>query len=558
MGGLPKSGEKIVFVIDALDEVCALDGDNVMGLPRMLPEGIYFIVSQRPIPVKLQVETPRTPCSYLSIEAEGKDNLDDIENFLKSAVSWPGISKSLKEYHYTETDFISILMEKCHGVWIYLNYVVYEIELGGRKPLDLRALPNGLTQYYANYWMKWRDKDEELWNGSYLPILSTLAVVREAITPETMVNLSNVCVDLTKLRRILKERWRPFLTIQEYNEKEYFRYYHATLGDFFNKEIDLNGLSTAHKAFIDEISIATSKANDKIIERYLDEWGGLDNGMPFLNDPLKQEIDEGYGLRNLSYHMFASSMDHSTDKLLDVILNPLWQQARRKGTIADSNLILDIEFACYSARAEDIQEIRQYIISSLLKAKLISGIMRLPIKLIEAYAKLGYLDRAVDLTDLIADDSLKASSFFQLSKWCIEQGDVENAKYLLKRFEDCLFGLQKIMPKDLAVLSQLFKQISEFDEARICINKALDLIKGEQDEFKKSEMIDKLLDGLNNYSSADLVILLKEIEGLANTNRHPFYKSINLASIAERYLSIDPTHSKNLIERTIVLFGNAS
>ena len=178
MGGLPKSGEKIVFVIDALDEVCALDGDNVMGLPRMLPEGIYFIVSQRPIPVKLQVETPRTPCSYLSIEAEGKDNLDDIENFLKSAVSWPGISKSLKEYHYTETDFISILMEKCHGVWIYLNYVVYEIELGGRKPLDLRALPNGLTQYYANYWMKWRDKDEELWNGSYFPILSTLAVVR--------------------------------------------------------------------------------------------------------------------------------------------------------------------------------------------------------------------------------------------------------------------------------------------------------------------------------------------------------------------------------------------
>jgi uncharacterized caspase-like protein len=42
--------EKIVLVVDALDEAGPPTADqNVLGLPRVLPKGVYFVVSQRPV-----------------------------------------------------------------------------------------------------------------------------------------------------------------------------------------------------------------------------------------------------------------------------------------------------------------------------------------------------------------------------------------------------------------------------------------------------------------------------------------------------------------------------
>ena len=57
-------GEKIVIVCDALDEAGTFPDGNVFGLPNVLPDGVYLILSQRPVNVKLPNLEPLTGFRY--------------------------------------------------------------------------------------------------------------------------------------------------------------------------------------------------------------------------------------------------------------------------------------------------------------------------------------------------------------------------------------------------------------------------------------------------------------------------------------------------------------
>ena len=126
-----RPGEPIVLVVDALDKAGTPSGQNVLGLPRILPRGVYLVVSHRPVDVTLSVEGPH---HFEPLKAEDQKNLADMQAFLAKALTWPGIQKVLGEGRISESQFVEILLEKSRGVWIYLHYVVAEIEAGRRHP----------------------------------------------------------------------------------------------------------------------------------------------------------------------------------------------------------------------------------------------------------------------------------------------------------------------------------------------------------------------------------------------------------------------------------------
>ena len=208
-----KPEEKLVIVVDALDEAdTPRSGQNVLGLPRILPEGVYLVVSQRPVEVPLTVEAPR---EVVRIEAQGRDNLADMGEFLKQAAGWPGVKKALDASRIPPARFIATLLDKSQGVWIYLHYVLAEIKTGRRTPLTLEDLPQGLWQYYARFWNQWRRDHEDAWDALHLPLLSTLAAAQEGLTSEMLSALGGVVSDpitLKRLRRVLDTEWSPYLT----------------------------------------------------------------------------------------------------------------------------------------------------------------------------------------------------------------------------------------------------------------------------------------------------------------------------------------------------------
>jgi hypothetical protein len=315
--GHRRENERIVLVVDGLDEAGAPGGQNVLGLPSVLPEGVFFIVSQRPVPVTLQVDAATTPRHLFHLSADHPENRGDMSSFLENATTWPGISRALQTSGHTPEQFVDILMDKCKGVWIYLHYVVREIEQGERLPLNLHDLPDGMFQYYAQYWNRWRDADQVQWYEIYLPTLATLAAAQEAIPIDRLAKWVGAKASTTRLQRLLNEQWRPFLALAGREAHTRYRFYHATLREFFEGKVARGELrSAAEASFVQELAAATRKAHTDLAERYLTAWGGLDHGLPGLREGAKRDLDEGYGLRWLVAHLEGADRVDDLHRLL--------------------------------------------------------------------------------------------------------------------------------------------------------------------------------------------------------------------------------------------------
>ena len=71
-------------VMTALDEAGTPAGQNVLGLPSVLPKGVYVIASQRPVPVVLHLDPATTPRCLFALDVDSEDNKADMRHFLKA------------------------------------------------------------------------------------------------------------------------------------------------------------------------------------------------------------------------------------------------------------------------------------------------------------------------------------------------------------------------------------------------------------------------------------------------------------------------------------------
>ena len=172
-------------------------------------------------------------------------------------------------------------------------------------PLALAALPNGMTQYYVQYWQRWRNMDETEWDEWYLPLLTTLAAAQEALSCQQLLLWSGSKRTERSLRRLLEERWRPFLAVDQDGPEHHYRFYHATLQEFFDGRLAQDPLSSAEMALVAELAAETRACHTRIAEHYLQIWGGLAAGLPGLQGTTKRDLDEQYGLRHLAAHLAA-------------------------------------------------------------------------------------------------------------------------------------------------------------------------------------------------------------------------------------------------------------
>ncbi|MEJ6482604.1 NACHT domain-containing protein, partial [Nostoc punctiforme UO1] len=73
-------GQKVVIVVDALDEVEQEKNSNLLDLPQNLPDGVYFLLTRRPYnkdKKRLSVNTP-----YRELNLKDEESQKDIEEYL--------------------------------------------------------------------------------------------------------------------------------------------------------------------------------------------------------------------------------------------------------------------------------------------------------------------------------------------------------------------------------------------------------------------------------------------------------------------------------------------
>ena len=128
-------GEKIVIVCDALDEAGTFPDHFVFGLPKELPDGVFLILSQRPVNVKL----PNFEPVIEKLEAQGEGNLQDIQAYLSTVAKRPEVAGQIRSKEYSEEFFIQTLKEKSQGVWMYLHYALPRCHIGRYRLANRQA-----------------------------------------------------------------------------------------------------------------------------------------------------------------------------------------------------------------------------------------------------------------------------------------------------------------------------------------------------------------------------------------------------------------------------------
>ncbi|MBI5955086.1 MAG: ATP-binding protein [Chloroflexi bacterium] len=337
-------GEKIVIVCDALDEAGVFPDHFVFGLPKELPDGVYFILSQRPVNVKL----PNFEPVIEKLEAQGEGNLQDMQAYLSAVAKRPEVMGQIRSKEYSEDFFIQTLKEKSQGVWMYLHYIIKEIESGARAPLDLANLPTGLVGYYAEYWDAWRTgkrgKGEEAWDELYAPLLTTLAAAQEAIPVDWLIRWADVTAKPREVNRLLTEQWRAFITEKEKDGQKTYTPYHLSFKDFITGRVDTSKLQPAQVNLVKDLAAQTVDTHKQIVDALekecKSEWDKL--------------VEQDYPRLYLTAHLHGAGEYERLRMLLtdgDEKIN--WAEAREKQEGVYDGYLSDLAYVWMIAEREN-------------------------------------------------------------------------------------------------------------------------------------------------------------------------------------------------------------
>ncbi|HJT59432.1 MAG TPA: ATP-binding protein [Ktedonobacteraceae bacterium] len=230
--------EKTIIVVDALDEADSSgqsSGSNILYLPASLPRGIYLIVTSRML--SLEQLDLRIECEQgtLDIEHDSSDNMADIRKYVEGVVGRPGIQAYITAQGIDDALFIDHLVEKSEGNFVYLRYVLPEIEDGAYKGLGLDALPVGLQNYYEDHWRRMRGTNTKEWLKYKLPVVMALVVVKVPVSIGQLVGFSGV-QDTAQIHEVLLE-WKQFLHEEIVpGQPKRYSIYHASFHDFIARK----------------------------------------------------------------------------------------------------------------------------------------------------------------------------------------------------------------------------------------------------------------------------------------------------------------------------------
>jgi hypothetical protein len=253
--------ERVIIVVDALDEALRPEsGNNVLGLPKYLPKGVYFILTTRPSEGNVLVtDAPRT---RFLIAADSDENRLDIEGYLTTFVqARPHLQQRFAREFRDARALVEEIAKRSEGNFMYLHHVLPEIEHG---ILAIGDLPYGLAQYYESHWRKMKGLDEHKWTSLHQRTLSVLASVPEPIPLEHVHAFAGDEPGMTRwqIASVLVQ-WRPFLRVSESEDgRPYYSIYHKSFRDFLQKKDELGEIDL----------VATHREVASVLRRTFDLW----------------------------------------------------------------------------------------------------------------------------------------------------------------------------------------------------------------------------------------------------------------------------------------------
>ncbi len=247
------TGERLIIVVDALDEVEQEPGDNLLYLPTTLPDGVYFVMTRRPYirEKKRLFLSPGVPYQELDLREEKYMKLSqiDIKDYIRLFLEDPehqeNLQKWIQDRNTTAEAFVEQVAVKSQNNFMYLRYVLPAIAQGKYDDLELRQLPDGLQEYYQTHWVRMG-----MDNAPQKMMVILLFILVEIGTPipcEMMAEIAEQ--DEAEVGKVLDE-WFEYLTVQEIQGESCYSIYHASFLDFLKSKRELK----ATRKVFDEVN----------------------------------------------------------------------------------------------------------------------------------------------------------------------------------------------------------------------------------------------------------------------------------------------------------------
>jgi serine/threonine-protein kinase len=229
-----RNGQPVVIAVDALDEVdpASYRGNaNILYLPPHLPDGVYFIMTRR-----RGVEVPLTtyaPVQSLDLLDYQTDSHRDVREYIQNRVnSSEKLRKRIDERRETVAEFIDKMVDKSENNFMYLRYVLQDIEMGRYQDLSLESFPQGLQGFYNFHWRRMGITAEPL-SDAKIKIVYILGEVLQPVSRQQICDFSGE--DARTVQTVLNE-WKQFLHELFRDNQKRYSIYHASFRDFLHRK----------------------------------------------------------------------------------------------------------------------------------------------------------------------------------------------------------------------------------------------------------------------------------------------------------------------------------
>ena len=229
-----RDGEAVIIAVDALDEVDAAsyrDAANILYLPAYLPDGVYFILTRRrDVKVPLTSFVLMQTLNLLDLQA---DSERDVRTYIGNRVDGSeDLRQRISGRRETITEFTDKIAQKSKTNFMYLRYVLIDIESGLYQDLELEKFPQGLQEYYEFHWRRMGMTADPL-PVEKIKIVYILGEVREPVSRQ------QICDFLKEneytVQMVLNE-WKQFLHELVNKKQKYYIVYHASFRDFLHRK----------------------------------------------------------------------------------------------------------------------------------------------------------------------------------------------------------------------------------------------------------------------------------------------------------------------------------
>ena len=224
--------EKVVIAIDALDEVDLAsqdDGANILYLPPYLPDGVYFLLTRRRVTLPFVVHTPQHLFNLMEYFEESRQ---DVKEYIRGATRRETLLVWIETRELTTEEFTEQLADKSENNFMYLRYVLPQIEKGFYQDLSINSLPKGLQGYYEDHWVRMGMTAKPLPRTK----LKIVYIFSEMLEPMSSRLISECASEEQLTVQEVIEEWEQFLHEQPIYNQTCYSIYHASFQDFLNRK----------------------------------------------------------------------------------------------------------------------------------------------------------------------------------------------------------------------------------------------------------------------------------------------------------------------------------